>query len=110
MHTIHHTLVDQGKKAQVRPQEIKLDEKKNETKEDRDREEEQEAVTLDPSECTNHVDEPDLKQMERDFWSKISVQSIKQFGGNITAQNHADGGAVFNVTLTAANSASEAAE
>ena len=32
---------------------------------------------MDPSECINHVDEPDLKQMERDFWSKISVQNIK---------------------------------
>lgn len=40
----------------------------------------------------------------------ITFGIIKQFGGDITAQNHADGGAVFNVTLTAANSASEAAE
>lgn len=40
----------------------------------------------------------------------ITFGIIKQFGGDITAQNHEQGGAVFTVKLTRAATASEAAE
>lgn len=40
----------------------------------------------------------------------ITFGIIKQFGGEIAAENHPDGGAIFTVTLTRSDAASEAAE
>jgi two-component system C4-dicarboxylate transport sensor histidine kinase DctB len=40
----------------------------------------------------------------------ISYNIVKDFGGNLSAENHAEGGAVFRITLNSARSVREAAE